>query len=780
MRGAFCSLCTLSMAACGFGDEGIALLVVALSGHPHLLSLDLAQNEIGPTGAIELASRLLQPFAAAPPSCDFDPGSSSQTSAMEVDTDGGTGDLGDAACRITPPSSPNETFAAHESRCSGRSPNARCDALRSIGTRLRSLDLSHNPLGEVGLRALASGVERCATLHALALRYVNREPNDADGRLEPFPLSPLLAPSSLSTLDLSYNFVAAASTSSVDDLREALSANQTLTSLSLRRCCIGGWRRARAIARGLARNNALTSLDLGYNGLGAATQRETMNEAGVRQPPRLSLAVDALCDAMRENLTLTHLGLAHNALGGHGALAVLQAGLRSPSLTSLDLRANEIPFDALRKATALLAHARVQWLPAVPRPFGSIDLASCEMLCPPWLEASDGDGRVLRQVDLRQNATCEMLVARQGAEPPEAAWRRMPELPPVRRTAPSRIQPAAAAAEVGCATGRRSEEDSSIEKGGSGLMTLHHSQIVAGLGRRQSARELCPYYMCRQLEVNPQMRKILISWLVELFDELELSTEVLLHGVYHVDRFLSSQAVPKEALQLVGAVALMIASNHFCKLPHQDGERPGPDHAFNHADDIVYWTDNTYSVDVRAPEWANLTSNPPPLLFSPLQCAQRQASFSASIVLDAQPAFILSQEVFTMEARLLYGFEIGSWESPTHFLAQACSDWDAQMPDATLSIATEVIVCCGREYLLLRVHPRLVAACALYVAVRNTPDHVAWSDSLAACCGYPTSVIEDHISEYFGALDGVEISCRRLGSTSRARTLTVTLIVKDG
>ena len=133
-----------------------------------------------------------------------------------------------------------------------------------------------------------------------------------------------------------------------------------------------------------------------------------------------------------------------------------------------------------------------------------------------------------------------------------------------------------------------------------------------------------------------------------------------------------------------------------------------------------------------------------------------------------------------MEARLLYGFEIGSWESPTHFLAQACSDWDAQMPDATLSIATEVIVCCGREYLLLRVHPRLVAACALYVAVRNTPDHVAWSDSLAARCGYPTSVIEDHISEYFGALDGVEISCRRLGSTSRARTLTVTLIVKDG
>ena len=40
----------------------------------------------------------------------------------------------------------------------------------------------------------------------------------------------------------------------------------------------------------------------------------------------------------------------------------------------------------------------------------------------------------------------------------------------------------------------------------------------------------------------------------------------------------------KEALQLVGAVALMLTSNHFCKLPHQDGERPVHEHALNHAE----------------------------------------------------------------------------------------------------------------------------------------------------------------------------------------------------
>lgn len=40
--------------------------------------------------------------------------------------------------------------------------------------------------------------------------------------------------------------------------------------------------------------------------------------------------------------------------------------------------------------------------------------------------------------------------------------------------------------------------------------------------------------------------RILVDWLIELYDELHLSAEVLLDGVYHVDRFLSSQTVAKD------------------------------------------------------------------------------------------------------------------------------------------------------------------------------------------------------------------------------------------
>lgn len=92
-------------------------------------------------------------------------------------------------------------------------------------------------------------------------------------RLEPFPLTSLLQNNHLRVLDMNYNFIAACG-QIVDHLKNALATSATpfLHTLSLRRCCIGGWRRARAIARGLEHNSTLTDVDLGYNGLGAAMQ----------------------------------------------------------------------------------------------------------------------------------------------------------------------------------------------------------------------------------------------------------------------------------------------------------------------------------------------------------------------------------------------------------------------------------------------------------------------------------------------------------------------------
>ena len=168
---------------------------------------------------------------------------------------------------------------------------------------------------------------------------------------------------------------------------------------------------------------------------------------------------------------------------------------------------------------------------------------------------------------------------------------------------------------------------------------------------------------------------------------------MLLRGVHHVDRLLSVEVVEKEALQLVGAVALLVASNAFCKLPMQDGEHVPGERGLATAEDIVYWTDNTYSI----------------------------------------------ADVLQMETKMQYGLELGDYESPLQFLSTYCAM--VPQPEATVAIAQELIVKCAREYQLLKLHPRLLAACCLRIAVRNGPagSH-AWHDAMMNFCGYTPEV----------------------------------------
>ena len=58
---------------------------------------------------------------------------------------------------------------------------------------LRSLCLSHNPLGEAGVHKLAEGLHGNRSLRRLALQYVNHNPTEGEGRLERTP-APRLNP----------------------------------------------------------------------------------------------------------------------------------------------------------------------------------------------------------------------------------------------------------------------------------------------------------------------------------------------------------------------------------------------------------------------------------------------------------------------------------------------------------------------------------------------------------------------------------------------------------
>ncbi|KAG8467566.1 hypothetical protein KFE25_000882 [Diacronema lutheri] len=217
--------------------------------------------------------------------------------------------------------------------------------------QLVSIDLSLNPLAAEGTAALAECLKRCASIERLTLQYVTLYSREAANLLGAL----LGADLPLTSLNLSFNYISACG-SPVEQIAAQLGANHALRELRLRRCCIGGWRRARALARGLMSNSSLTAIDLSYNGLGAAQATQASSSS-------LSLAVGTLCQAFAKNASLRSVDLSHNALGDAGCAAVVQAALEGRSMAWLDLQSNGVSVRGLRAVTAQLAAGGHSWLP---------------------------------------------------------------------------------------------------------------------------------------------------------------------------------------------------------------------------------------------------------------------------------------------------------------------------------------------------------------------------------------------------------------------------------
>jgi len=677
--------------------------------------------------------------------------------------------------------------------------------------RLETLSLSLNPLAVDGMDALAKALRNNRCLRVLRLEYITsyqRDPANLLGAI-------LAADTRIEHLALNYNYYSACN-SPVERIMSQLATNQSLRVLDMRRCCVGGWRRARAIARGVMSNQSVTQLDLSYNGLGAAQAAQASNLS-------LSLAVNTLCTAFSRNSTLRSVNLAHNALGDTGSDAIVRAVMDGQAITHLDLHSNLITAQGVRVIAGKLHAAGHTWLPLAmhtharhvreacadgafaqlaeavsrqPTTEGSAGAGAAGLLCVPQSAALRGrqggpgaEERSTLCVDLHENMGIAQLLVQEEEEEegcyarrgPGAWWRtcaaravglhtaasRLAQRSsdPLRATTPPHAGSAAADAGAsadgigGPAAKRKArtwDGDAAMEAadagmssagtaypgaahvgggssargggGGSGA-SLSEAEALAGMELRdeaergrddprsmgeeggeeeildgnasvlpearespqlvalrcelslaQKAQQPSPYHMARQREVNTSMRRILVDWLIELYEELALPPHVLFAGVHAVDRFLSVTVVRKESLQLVGAVALMLCSNNYCKLLSQDGD-PMELRGLATADDVVYWTDNTYTV----------------------------------------------AEVAAMEARLMHRLGVGVCEpvfahqSPLHFLTKLA----ALLPlrDEVASIAHELLVKSTREYHLLAFHPSILAATSIVIAVRSWHSH---------------------------------------------------------
>lgn len=85
-----------------------------------------------------------------------------------------------------------------------------------------------------------------------------------------------------------------------------------------------------------------------------------------------------------------------------------------------------------------------------------------------------------------------------------------------------------------------------------------------------------------QKDVTPNMRAILVDWLIEVAEEYKLCSTTLYLSISYIDLFLSQNVLNKQKLQLLGVSAMLIASKY---------EEISPPHV----EDFCYITDNTYS-----------------------------------------------------------------------------------------------------------------------------------------------------------------------------------------
>jgi cyclin-A len=78
--------------------------------------------------------------------------------------------------------------------------------------------------------------------------------------------------------------------------------------------------------------------------------------------------------------------------------------------------------------------------------------------------------------------------------------------------------------------------------------------------REEQKRPNPNYIEQLQIEMKPNMREILIDWLVEVGEEYHLTSETLFLTKSYIDFYLSNEYMSRDQLQLLGVGSLLIAS----------------------------------------------------------------------------------------------------------------------------------------------------------------------------------------------------------------------------
>ncbi|XP_014500307.1 cyclin-A2-2 [Vigna radiata var. radiata] len=107
---------------------------------------------------------------------------------------------------------------------------------------------------------------------------------------------------------------------------------------------------------------------------------------------------------------------------------------------------------------------------------------------------------------------------------------------------------------------------------------MYNNIRVTELERKPSTN----YMEKLQTDINPSMRGILVDWLVEVSEEYRLVPDALYLTVNLIDRYLSTEFIQKQRLQLLGVTSMLIASKYEEMCPPR-------------VEEFCFITDNTYT-----------------------------------------------------------------------------------------------------------------------------------------------------------------------------------------
>ncbi|XP_027106043.1 putative cyclin-A3-1 [Coffea arabica] len=216
-------------------------------------------------------------------------------------------------------------------------------------------------------------------------------------------------------------------------------------------------------------------------------------------------------------------------------------------------------------------------------------------------------------------------------------------------------------------------------------------QHLRSLEVEGNRRPLHNYMEKVQKDITPTMREILVDWLVEVVDEYKLVSDTLYLTVNYIDRFLSSHALSRTKLQLLGVSSMLVAAKF---------EEITPPHI----EDCCYITDNTYTREEVVAMESNI------LMF---------LNFNTS-----NPTAKSFLRTFTKAAQEISTFSNLQFEFLACYLAE-------------LSLL---------DYICVRFLPSMIAASAIFLArFTMLPSIHPWSLALQRYTGYKASDLKECI-----------------------------------